>query len=100
MLILQHYRRRRSQPLEETSAGSVFRNPEGVELSAAQLIERAGLKGCRVGGAVISDKHANFFINRGGATSGDMLRLIDLAKEAVRRQFGVELQQEVLYIPP
>ncbi|KAG6412448.1 hypothetical protein SASPL_125127 [Salvia splendens] len=93
-------RRRCSQPLEETSAGSVFRNPEGTDLCAAQLIERAGLKGCRVGGAVISEKHANFFINRGGATSGDMLRLIDLAKEAVWRQFGVELHEEVLYIPP
>ncbi|KAG6412450.1 hypothetical protein SASPL_125129 [Salvia splendens] len=83
-----------SQPLEETSAGSVFCNPERTDLSAAQLIERAGLKGCRVGGDVISEKHANFFINRGGATSGDMLRLMDFAKEAVWRQFGVELHEE------
>ncbi|XP_041998337.1 UDP-N-acetylenolpyruvoylglucosamine reductase-like [Salvia splendens] len=87
-------KRRCSQPLEETSAGSVFCNPERTDLSAAQLIERAGLKGCRVGGDVISEKHANFFINRGGATSGDMLRLMDFAKEAVWRQFGVELHEE------
>lgn len=94
------YRRRCSQPLKERSCGSVFRNPSATEISAGQLIERAGLKGLRVGGAMISEKHANFFVNCGGATSQDVLRLIDLAKEAVLRQFGVELEEEISYVPP
>lgn len=94
------YRRKLTQPLGDRSAGSVFRNPHGTGFSAAQLIERVGLKGCRVRGAMISNKHANFFINCGGATSKDMLQLIGLAKEAVYRQFGVKLEEEILYIPP
>lgn len=93
-------RRKLTQPLGDRSAGSVFRNPPGTGFSAAQLIEGAGLKGCRVGGAMISNKHANFFINCGGATSDDMLELIGLAKEAVDGQFGVKLEEEILYIPP
>ncbi|KAH6825880.1 hypothetical protein C2S53_001296 [Perilla frutescens var. hirtella] len=93
-------RRKCTQPLGDRSAGSVFRNPPETGFSAAQLIERAGLKGCRVGGAIISSKHANFFINSGGATSCDMLELIGLAKDAVYRQFDVKLKEEILYIPP
>ncbi|KAL3844879.1 hypothetical protein ACJIZ3_002282 [Penstemon smallii] len=91
-------RRKLTQPVGERNAGSVFRNPPGF--SAAQLIDRAELKGFKVGGAMISNKHANFFQNCGGATSKDMLELIGLAKEKVREQFGVELKQEILYIHP
>lgn len=94
------YRRKLTQPLGDRSAGSVFRNPPGTGFSAAQLIERVGLKGCKVGGAMISNRHANFFINCGGATSHDMLELIGLAKETVYQQFGVKLKEEILYVPP
>ncbi|EYU34403.1 hypothetical protein MIMGU_mgv1a0188052mg, partial [Erythranthe guttata] len=59
-----------------------------------------GLKGCKVGGAMISNKHANFFVNFNNATSRDMLVLIGLAKEAVFQKFGVELREEILYIHP
>lgn len=64
-----------------------------------QLIERAGLKGHRVGGAIISEKHANFLVNCGGATSGNMLELIHMVKETVKQQCGVELKEEILHIP-
>ncbi|KAL3844880.1 hypothetical protein ACJIZ3_002283 [Penstemon smallii] len=91
-------RRKLTQPVGEKSAGSVFRNPPGF--SAAQLIERSGLKGCKVGGAMISNKHANFFINCGGATSQDMIELIGLVKGTVRDQFDVELKEEIIYVHP
>ncbi|KAL3640432.1 hypothetical protein CASFOL_015400 [Castilleja foliolosa] len=96
----QEYLKRRkiTQPVAERSAGSVFRNPPGF--SAAQLVERAGLKGFKVGGTMISEKHANFFVNSGGATSRDMLELIGLAKEAVYQRFGVRLKEEILYVHP
>ncbi|XP_059670584.1 uncharacterized protein LOC132316091 [Cornus florida] len=93
-------RRRISQPLREQSAGSVFRNPSNSGVSAAELIERAGLKGYRVGGAMVSNIHANFFINSGGSTSQDMLQLIGLVKEMVYQKFGVQLKEEVLYVHP
>uniref|UniRef100_A0A5B7BTU1 UDP-N-acetylmuramate dehydrogenase n=1 Tax=Davidia involucrata TaxID=16924 RepID=A0A5B7BTU1_DAVIN len=99
---LQEYmeRRRISQPVGERSAGSVFRNPSNMEVSAAELIERAGLKGHRVGGAMVSNIHANFFINIGGSTSQDMLQLIGSVKEIVHEKFGVKLKEEVLYVHP
>ncbi|KAL8034487.1 hypothetical protein ABFS82_12G031800 [Erythranthe guttata] len=93
-------RRKLTQPVGERSAGSVFRNPRGTEFSAAQMIDKVGLKGCKVGGAMISNKHANFFVNFNNATSRDMLVLIGLAKEAVFQKFGVELREEILYIHP
>ncbi|KAI8020511.1 UDP-N-acetylenolpyruvoylglucosamine reductase [Camellia lanceoleosa] len=67
---------------------------------AAELIERAGLKGHRVGGAMVSNIHANFFINSGGSTSEDMLELINLVKEMVYQKFGIQLKEEVLYVHP
>ena len=89
------YTRRRvsKQPLNLPSAGSTFRRPEGY--FAAKLIEDCGLKGKRVGGACVSEKHSGFLVNTGGATCEDMLRLIDLVKQEVFRQFGVELALEV-----
>lgn len=86
-------RRRQSQPQGVRSAGSVFRNPEAAPAGA--LIERAGLKGERCGGAEVSPRHANFIVNRGGATACDIRALIALVQERVRRDSGVELVCEV-----
>ncbi|MDX8392068.1 MAG: UDP-N-acetylmuramate dehydrogenase [Mariprofundaceae bacterium] len=82
-----------TQPLEMPNCGSVFKNPQGDH--AARLIEAAGLKGLRIGGARISDKHANFIVNEGGAKSSDVLALIRQAKETVEQRFGVRLEPEV-----
>jgi UDP-N-acetylmuramate dehydrogenase len=76
-----------------SSCGSVFKNPPGH--SAGRLIEAARLKGTRVGGAEISQKHANYIVNLGGATGDDILRLIDIARERVLQEFGVALELEV-----
>jgi len=84
------------QPLDRPSAGSVFRNPD--EAPAGRLIERAGLKGMRIGGAMVSEKHANFIVNVGRATAADIESLIEHVQREVRRQFGVELQTEVRVI--
>lgn len=89
-------RRMESQPLEYPSAGSVFRNPEG--LSAWKLIEDAGLKGKKIGGAMISLKHANFIVNDGNATSKDIKELISLVKNEVYEKFNVELKEEQEYV--
>jgi UDP-N-acetylmuramate dehydrogenase len=93
-------RRIATQPLGEPNAGSVFRNPPGDY--AARLIEACGLKGMRIGGAMISDKHANFIVNRGGATARDIEALIALAREAVQARYGMVLETEVRIIgePP
>lgn len=85
--------RRSRQPLEYPSAGSVFKNPPGDY--AGRLIEEAGLKGRRIGGAMISPQHANFIVNTGGATATDILALMDLARERVRARTGVELEPEI-----
>ena len=89
-------RRRDKQPLNYPSAGSTFKRPEGY--FAGRLIEDAGLKGVSVGGAQVSEKHAGFLINRGGASCDDMLRLIELVQSRVREAFGVELECEVRII--
>jgi len=86
-------RRKNTQPLGLPSCGSVFRNPPGDH--AARLIEAAGLKGHRLGGAEISDKHANFIINRSQASAADIEQLISLVQQTVAEQFGVELRHEV-----
>lgn len=86
-------RRRDKQPLNYPSAGSTFKRPEGY--FAGRLIEDAGLKGVSVGAAQVSEKHAGFLINRGGATCDEMLRLIELVQQRVREKFGVELECEV-----
>lgn len=89
-------KRKASQPLNCPSCGSVFRNPEGVHVGA--LIEEAGLKGVARGGARISPKHANFIVNDGGATAQDVVDLIALVREEVRRLHGIELQTEVKFL--
>ena len=86
-------RRREKQPLEWPSAGSMFKRPPGH--FAAALIDQCGLKGLTVGGAQVSEKHAGFVINRGGATCADVLALVDRVQEEVLRQTGVELEMEV-----
>ena len=78
------------------SVGSTFKNPPGH--FAGKLIEEAGLKGKQIGGAKISEKHANFIINTGKATAADVKALIDLMKNKVREKFGVELEEEVRYV--
>jgi len=87
-------KRRASQPLNEKSAGCIFKNPPGA--SAGKMIDELGLKGHRIGGAMVSDRHANFFVNRHGATADDLLRLIDDVRERVRQAFGYELEEEVI----
>ncbi|MDR1712670.1 MAG: UDP-N-acetylenolpyruvoylglucosamine reductase, partial [Coriobacteriales bacterium] len=89
-------RRRKSQPLTLPSAGSVFRNPEGV--SAGQLIEQLGLKGYRVGGAAVSTLHANFIVNDKGATAADVLAIIKHIRQRVKEEYGYELQPEIRFI--
>ena len=89
-------RRRASQPLDLPSAGSAFRRPEGGY--AAALIDQAGLKGCSIGGAQVSEKHAGFIINRGSATSSDVLELCRIIKEEVAGRYGVSLETEFIHI--
>ncbi len=86
-------RRRRTQPLAWPSGGSTFRNPPG--LKAWQLLDEAGLRGHRVGGAAFSEQHPNFIVNLGGATAADIAALIRLGRERVRARRGVELVPEV-----
>lgn len=81
------------QPLGSQSAGCIFKNPRG--LSAGALIEQAGLKGTRIGGAEVNDRHANFIVTYPGATSHDIQRLIDLTQSKVSEQFGVDLELEI-----
>ena len=86
--------RKATQPLRFRSAGSIFKNP--LEKSAGQLIDQAGLKGTRVGGAEISEKHANFFVNHGDASSEDLAELIRLARRTVREKFDIHLELEIM----
>ncbi|HEX4001697.1 MAG TPA: UDP-N-acetylmuramate dehydrogenase [Candidatus Acidoferrales bacterium] len=87
-------KRRSSQPLNQKSAGCIFKNPAGG--SAGRMIDELGLKGHRVGDAMVSDRHANFFVNAGEASCADMLKLIEDVRERVRTAFGVELENEVI----
>lgn len=86
-------KRNNTQPTNKPTCGSVFKNPPGDY--AARLIEACGLKGYRIGGAVVSEKHANFIENQGGATAMDIENLIRHIQQQVQQQFGVELQTEV-----
>jgi UDP-N-acetylmuramate dehydrogenase len=86
-------RRKRTQPLGLPSCGSVFRNPPGDH--AARLIETASLKGFSIGGAEVSEKHANFIINRGNATATDIEELIEHVRRSVIEAHGIELVHEV-----
>ncbi|MEI7026752.1 UDP-N-acetylmuramate dehydrogenase [Paenibacillus sp. y28] len=89
-------RRIKTQPLQMACAGSTFRNPEGTY--AAKLIEEAGLKGLRVGGAEVSTQHANFIVNTGQATAADVLTLMDQMRSKVQELYGVDLIPEVLVV--
>ena len=89
-------RRREKQPLEYGSAGSTFKRPAGSYASA--LVDRCGLKGLAVGGAEVSQKHAGFIINRGGATAAEVLQLIAEVQRTVREKTGYELECEVKYV--
>lgn len=98
--------RKRTQPLESASAGCIFQNPDpsrdrvpdGIPPSAGALVDRAGLKGAREGHARVSTTHANFIVNEGGATAGEIRALIDRCKSEVKRQFSVELREEIVYL--
>lgn len=84
------------QPLGQSSCGCMFKNPEN--LSAGQLIDNAGMKGKKVGRAMVSDKHANFVINTGGAKASEVLELMNLIKETVKNKSGVELEPEIFMV--
>jgi UDP-N-acetylmuramate dehydrogenase len=86
-------RKKESQPLEYPSAGSVFKNPP--DDYAGRLIEKAGLKGKKIGGAMISEKHGNFIVNTGGAKAKDILDLMYLAQETVKKETGIQLEPEI-----
>jgi len=98
--------RKRTQPLDSPSAGCIFQNPDpavdrvpdGIPPSAGALVDRAGLKGAREGGAVVSPAHGNFVVNDGTATAADIRRLIERCRREVRARFGVELRDEIVYV--
>jgi UDP-N-acetylmuramate dehydrogenase len=98
--------RKQTQPLDTPSAGCIFQNPDpardrvpdGIPPSAGALVDRAGLKGSRLGAAKVSDAHANFIVNEGGASAADIRALIDRCKAAVRERFGVALREEIVYL--
>jgi len=89
-------RRRKTQPLEYPSAGSIFKNPPGDH--AGRLLEEAGLKGKQQGGAMISTKHANWIVNTGEANAQDIMDLIAFARETVMEKTGIELELEIKVI--
>lgn len=88
--------RKEKQPLNFPSAGSIFKRPVGYY--AGELIENCGLKGCRIGGAEVSEKHAGFIINRGNATADDVMRLIEHVQATVNHEYSVNLECEIRYI--
>ena len=89
-------RRKDTQPTNKRTFGSVFKNPDG-ELGAGRMLELCGLKGHRIGGAMISPKHANFIENAGGATSADCIALMVEARRRVHEKYGVVLEREVVF---
>ena len=98
--------RKRTQPLDTPSAGCIFQNPDpardavpdGIPPSAGALVDRAGLKGSRIGAAKVSDTHGNFIVNEGGATAAEIRELVERCKRAVRDRFGVALREEIVYL--
>jgi UDP-N-acetylmuramate dehydrogenase len=98
--------RKRTQPLESSSAGCIFQNPDpardrvpqGIPPSAGALVDRAGLKGAREGAARVSPTHANFIVNEGGATARDIRALIRRCQSEVHARFGVTLREEIVYL--
>ncbi|MCH2391619.1 MAG: UDP-N-acetylmuramate dehydrogenase [Nitrospinales bacterium] len=89
-------RRSSTQPLTMPNSGSIFKNPDGEK--AGRLIESAGLKGFRIGGARVSIKHANFIVNKGGASAEDVIRLIKHIQTVVEEKSGIKLEQEIVII--
>ncbi|MBI5029660.1 MAG: UDP-N-acetylmuramate dehydrogenase [Chloroflexi bacterium] len=89
----EYTEKRRSTQPTEASVGSMFKNPPNN--FAGRLIEQAGLKGTRIGNIEVSQVHANFFVNRGGAAANDVMQLIDLVRARVREKFGIELELEI-----
>jgi UDP-N-acetylmuramate dehydrogenase len=89
-------RRKKHQPLQYPNAGSCFRNPP--EDRAGRLIEAVGAKGWRSGGAEVSELHANFIVNRDGATAADVASLLAKVRRAVADRFGIELELEVHFV--
>ncbi len=85
--------KKEKQPLSTFNAGSIFKNTQYFK--AAELIDKANLKGQKVGGAVVSGKHANFIVNTGNATSADILELIKIIKETIKKKYNVSLEQEI-----
>lgn len=85
------------QPYNVPSGGSIFKNP-GADIFAGELIDKAGLKGVKVGGAEISKKHGNFIINNGSATAKDVSALINLIQKKIKKQFGIELEKEIIFV--
>ena len=85
--------KKNTQPLNTKNSGCIFKNPRGV--SAGALIDRAGLKGLQIGGAVVSEKHANFINAEKGCTSSDVIQLIDTIKQKVKDQFNIDLELEI-----
>lgn len=95
-------RKKNHPPWDTACAGSYFKNPvlpDGNKVPAAKLLEKVGAKGLRVGDAVVYTSHANFIINEGKATAQDVLDLASILKGKVREEFGVELEEEVIYLP-
>ena len=88
-------KRRSSQPLNQKSAGCIFKNPPGA--STGRMIDELGLKGKRIGDAMVSDLHANFFVNVGHATCDDMLQLVDDVRARIKTAFGFDLENEVIF---
>ena len=91
--------RKKLQNIQEPNAGSVFKNPPAPHPSAGFLIEKAGLKGKRIGGIQISEQHANYFVNKGGATSADVIRLIEEVQKTSLHATGIILEPEIRIIP-
>jgi UDP-N-acetylmuramate dehydrogenase len=85
--------KKNTQPLNTRNAGCVFKNPRSM--SAGAMIDRAGLKGAKVGGAVVSEKHANFIVAEGDCKSGDVISLIETVRKRVKEKFDVELELEI-----
>jgi UDP-N-acetylmuramate dehydrogenase len=94
-----YQRRKSTQPVEYPSCGSVFMNPHASGMRAWEVVDRLGFRGKRIGGAQVSEKHPNFIVNLGGATSVDVRTLIAEIRESAKRNLGIELHEEVRILP-